>query len=128
LVVAALVATLKMDFRGNLTPTFRPRDWVIALWGTARLVVEQQQPVNLLSGGPHDVPEFLGPGRRPVFADVLLETDWKTHPPRELWRRPIGLGFGSFAVVGDFAVTQQQEGGDELVVCYEWRTGKPRWK
>jgi len=129
LTVAAPVATLKIDYTGNLTPSaVRWRDWVVRLFGPRRLVIEEQGRVDLMTAGPHDVPEFLGPGRRPVFSDVLLETDWNAHPPRELWRQPIGLGFGSFAVVGDFAVTQQQEGALELVVCYQWRTGKPKWK
>jgi len=128
-VVAGLVATLRFDYTGNLTPSaIRLRSWARNLFGSSRVVVESKDTVDLVATGPHDVPEFLGPGRRPVFTDVLLETDWKAHPPRELWRRPIGLGFGSFAVVGDFAVTLQQEGDEEAVVCYEWRTGEPRWK
>lgn len=120
--VVMLVATLKFEFTGNLTPTVRPR------WQSRSVVVDTQAAVDLMTSGANDVPEFLGPGRRPVLANISLDTDWKTHPPREVWRRPIGLGFGSFAVVGDYGVTQQQEGEDELVVCYEWRTGRPRWK
>lgn len=120
--VVLLFATLKFEFTGNLTPTVRPR------WQVRSVVVDTKDAVDLKTGGPNDVPEFLGPGRRPVFPNIALDTDWKTHPPREVWRRPIGLGFGSFAVVGEYGVTQQQEGEDELVVCYEWRTGRPRWK
>ncbi|MCE9556214.1 MAG: PQQ-like beta-propeller repeat protein [Planctomycetes bacterium] len=126
--VVLLFATLKLEFTGNLTPTVRPRSWLQALWQSRNISVEKQDAVDLVTSGPNDVPEFLGPGRRPVFPNIALDTDWKAHPPREVWRRPIGLGFGSFAVVGDYGVTQQQEGSDELVVCYEWRTGRPRWK
>ena len=36
-------------------------------------------------------------------------------------------GWGSFAIVGPYAVTQEQRGDEELVVCYEVATGKPLW-
>ena len=36
-------------------------------------------------------------------------------------------GWSGFAAVGDFAVTQEQRGDEELVVCYELLTGKIRW-
>ena len=41
---------------------------------------------------------------------VELETDWKTHPPEEVWRREIGAGWSAFAIVGNYAVTQEQRG------------------
>lgn len=58
---------------------------------------------------------------------VDLETDWQKHPPREIWRRKIGAGWSGFAIVGDYAVTQEQRGDDELVVCYDMKTGNPAW-
>jgi outer membrane protein assembly factor BamB len=76
---------------------------------------------------PRDYPGFLG-GR--YWAEVLgvkLETDWATHPPKELWRREIGGGWSSFAIVGNYAVTQEQRGENELVTCYRAETGEPVW-
>ena len=123
--VAVAARNIKIEHTGNLTPkiTFGRGVVNVAIEKTV-----QHDGVDLLKTTPDDVPEFLGPGRRPMFPKASLDTDWKAHPPREVWRQPIGPGFGGFAVVGDFAVTQQQEGGNELVVCYEWRTGRPRWK
>ena len=110
-------------FTGNLTPILESR-W----FGGDPRVELHGGPVDLTTPSDHDVRGFLGPGRAPVYSGVLLDPDWASHPPRLIWRRPIGEGFSSFAVVGDFAVTQQQEGDQELVVCYQWRTGEPRWK
>jgi outer membrane protein assembly factor BamB len=82
---------------------------------------------DLLSTTPTDSPEFLGPGRCAVVAGPELARDWSTTPPREVWRRPVGAAWSSFAIVGNYAVTQEQRGENELVVCYELATGKPVW-
>jgi len=76
---------------------------------------------------PHDYPRFLGKGYWAEAEGVELETDWKQRPPRELWKQEIGAGWSSFAIVGDYAVTQEQRGDAEMVVCYEARTGKVAW-
>jgi outer membrane protein assembly factor BamB len=57
-----------------------------------------------------------------------LSRDWRTSPPRKIWRQPIGTGWSSFAVVGDFSVTQEQRGEDETVVCYDIMTGAEVWE
>ena len=85
-----------------------------------------RKPIDLSTTTAQDFPEFLGPGRRNAVDGVVLSRDW-SKPPRLLWRRRVGLGWSSFAIVGDFAVTQEQRGENELVVCYELATGEPRW-
>jgi outer membrane protein assembly factor BamB len=76
---------------------------------------------------PHDYPRFLGNGYWAEVKGVELETDWEAHPPQEIWRREIGAGWSSFAVVGNYAVTQEQRGEHELVTCYRVDTGEPVW-
>jgi len=76
---------------------------------------------------PRDFPRFLGNGYWAEVSGVELETDWQVHPPREVWRREIGGGWSSFAVVGNYAVTQEQRGERELVTCYRVDTGEPVW-
>jgi outer membrane protein assembly factor BamB len=76
---------------------------------------------------PQDYPAFLGGRAWAEVEGVALDPDWKQRPPRLLWKQPIGAGWSGFAVVGDYAVTQEQRGEEELIVCYEARTGKVAW-
>lgn len=74
-----------------------------------------------------DVPEFRGAGRTGILTNPGLETDWKAHPPREMWRISVGEGWGAFCVVGGRAITQEQRGEEEWVTCYDLGTGKVLW-
>lgn len=73
---------------------------------------------------PHDYPGFLGGGSWAEVQGVRLATDWQEHAPVERWRCPVGAGWSAFAIVGDYAITQEQRGEQELVVCYRVSTNK----
>lgn len=79
--------------------------------------------------GVVDSPQLYGPNRDGVWDSdaVIADLDWNANPPEELWRRPIGIGWSGFSVVGRRALTMEQRGDEELVTCYDLLTGEILW-
>ncbi len=83
-----------------------------------------RQPLRLESD---DWPGFRGANRDGVVHGLKINTDWKAHPPKQLWKQRVGPGWSSLTVVGDRLFTQEQRGGVEAVVCLDAATGRERW-
>lgn len=111
------------DLHWRWTPT--PEDRLLAL-GESEPEPAALQPAGAKAGA--DWPGFRGPSRDGTVRGVRIATDWSRSPPVELWRRPVGPGWSSFAVSGDLLYTQEQRGDDEVVACYHLTTGRPVWK
>ena len=74
-----------------------------------------------------DFSRFLGSAGTCGIDAPQLDPDWVARPPRLLWKRPIGAGWGGFATCGDHAVTLEQRGEEEVISCYAIPTGEPEW-
>ncbi len=120
------IGPVKLILDGDLG--FVGWDW---RWGQRpdeKLALSQSsETIGLWQPTVHDYPRFLGNGYWAEIKGVQLETDWKTHPPKKLWQQEIGAGWSSFAIVGNYAITQEQRDEYELVTCYEVQTGKIVW-
>jgi len=120
---------------GGVTGDFQPDlAWRWEKNPEERLLAQSDDEPMALPSAPGAVetgagwPSFRGPDRDGIIRGVRIETDWSASPPVELWRRPIGPGWSSFAVRGNLLYTQEQRGEDEVVSCYSVTTGEPVWR
>lgn len=140
LVGAARLAVRVESYTGELLPIFslrwrptpeeRARDYwqarpAAASSGGSELTTERDVPA--LEMADTDWPGFCGVNRDGVVRGATIRSNWDAVPPRQIWRHPVGLGYSSFAVAGGLAFTQEQRFESEVVVCYDFQTGKEVW-
>jgi outer membrane protein assembly factor BamB len=94
---------------------------------TASANVKSAAIATNLALATRDWPAFRGADRSGIYRGPAIETNWSAHPPKLLWKVPIGPGWSSFAVAGNLLFTQEQRGSKETVACYDAATGQEIW-
>ncbi len=137
-VVGPLVAVRRVEFSGDMKPTFDFR------WNADRAAIleahrAQHQPTAppdagaaqskpaTVAASAHDVLEYRGPRRDGIVDGVKLSRDWTEHPPKLVWRQPVGAGYAAFVVAGSLAITIEQRRDKEAIVAYDFDTGQEQW-
>jgi len=136
MVGGAVLAVRRVEFSGDMVPTFDFR------WTADRAAVLEahraQQPVSspddaaethdaIVLSSSHDVLEYRGPRRDGIVDGLKLAREWNEHPPKLVWRQPIGGGYAAFVVAGSLAITIEQRRDKEAIVAYDFDTGRERW-
>ncbi|MFL6229535.1 MAG: PQQ-binding-like beta-propeller repeat protein [Pyrinomonadaceae bacterium] len=121
-----LTADAGSDFHWRWTKT--PEQRLLAQAGDEPLATATLPSAPEAGNAGDDWPGFRGANRDDVVRGVRIKTDWSASPPAEMWRRPVGPGWSSFAVRGGLIYTQEQRGDEEIVSCYDLKTGKPVWR
>jgi outer membrane protein assembly factor BamB len=136
-VPAAVVPWIRVEgLTGNLFPQLA---WRWAPTAEERYLQQTSPPPTALSVPkrlavqPNDWPGFRGLNRDGLgtLGDAASQfpddASWQQSSFEEVWRRPIGPGWSSFALVDGFLFTQEQRGEEEAVVCLEAATGTTVW-
>lgn len=131
-VLVALPVVIRIrGMSGDLIPILEWR-WTVQnlpnSTSTSGTVAAGETPTNTTGILYFDFPQFLGPDRNAVLPGPTLETNWNAHPPVVVWRQKIGTGWSGFSIVGNRAFTQEQQGDEECVTCYDLFTGRELWR
>jgi len=90
------------------------------------LAVAVIPPLALLAA--EDWPQWRGPRRDGTSAARGLARDWRSRPPKVLWKANVGTGFASVAVSSGLACTLGNRSTNDTVYAFDAATGKVRWK
>jgi outer membrane protein assembly factor BamB len=110
----------KIDFDGDMRPrvqfTWDPpssseqaQKWLSENAPTTPQDASTTEASTILEITDADWPRYCGATGDRIIAEPQCSFDWKTNPPRELWRHPVGDAWSSFAVVGSRLFTQEQQ-------------------
>src|SRR4051794_15838250 len=75
-----------------------------------------------------DWPNYRGPHHDGVSAEAGWSTQWPAGGPAVLWKANVGVGFSSFAIVGQRAYTAGNANNTDTVYCLDVDSGKVVWK
>ena len=107
---------------------YRSMDWERSV-ADSQLVEELQQAKLAVDPGKAGAewPQWRGPHRDGHSAETNLRTEWPKEGLPVLWKVKMGLSYASFAIAEDRVYSMAQEGGEEVVYCWNAGSGKEIW-
>jgi outer membrane protein assembly factor BamB len=72
--------------------------------------------------------QWRGPNSDGISRETGLLTDWGETEPKQIWQRPLGLGFSSCSVANGRLYTLAGTEDAEFLFCLDAETGKTIWK
>ena len=126
-VLLGILASQLLRYEGSSSGSSFPK--LAWRWteGSATVVETEKNAVAEASKASADLLNFLGPDRNGKWDELPFHPDWNTRPPELVWRRAIGKAWSSFVIKGNKAITQQQNGDNEEVICLDTSTGDELW-
>lgn len=115
-------------FGGSPSPSERSQKWLAENAPTLPATQDAGGDTESVEITGADWPRYCGADGSREIREPHCSFDWKTRPPRELWRRPVGDAWSSFSVADNRVYTQEQRGTQECVVCYHRDTGEELWR
>lgn len=97
----------------------------------AAAVLKATEPAATPAPAPVAKPywfDFRGPGRNGIYDETPILTAWPAKGLPQLWRTPVGGGYGSLTVAENRAYTIEQRRDDEVLAAYDMATGRELWK
>lgn len=79
---------------------------------------------------PMDWPGYHGPNRDRISSESGWLTEWTDEGPAILWRKRLGVGYGSIAAVGDrvYVMGYDKSASQDVVYCFDAATGEEIWR
>ena len=75
-----------------------------------------------------DWPFFRGPNYNGVSTESGWTTRWPASGPKIAWKKNVGIGVSSFAVVDDRVITMGNRKDTDIVWCFEADNGRLIWQ
>ncbi len=94
---------------------------IVATWGLLSLSA-------FAADKGSDWPQFLGPQRNGHSTETGLIDQWPADGPKEVWRKPGGVGMSGIAIHGGTAVTLVQKQGQQWLLALDAQTGDTKWE
>ncbi len=122
---------LEAEWRGGYLPAFTYSKTLPDYDAVERNRAGQSKPAAATRSAAGSAPaywtDFRGPNRDGHYDETPILTNWPKPGLRELWREPVGGGYGSFAVAEGLAFTIEQRREREVAVAYDLATGREVW-